>query len=221
MDNLDRYITLHYTYFYRKSLQICKNVTLAEDILQESLMNIFKHREKLSSLPDNEIKYYTNRAIRNTYLSYVRRDRIRQMEPLEDFEWASPVLEEQDFALELKDLQKALRIAPVEHRKTLLELLNSKGYEEAAEKLNIPIGTIKSRINRARNYLRDNEKVEEVKDDDVLSSEDSLSESMKTRIQELLNNGKSIYEVSKMFPNIDKMGIASLATKKKRKVLTN
>ena len=221
MDNLDRYITLHYTYFYRRSLQLCKNVTLAEDILQESLMQIFKHREKLSSLPDNEIKYYTNGTIRNTYLDYLRRDRVRQMESIDDFEWATPSVEEQDFALELKDLQKALRIAPVEYRQTILALLNSKGYEEVTEKLNVPIGTVKSRINRVRKYLRDDEKMEESKADDVLSSEDSLSESIKTQIQKLLNDGKSIYEVSKMFPNIDKMGIASLATKKKRKVLTN
>ena len=175
MDNLDRYITLHYTYFYRRSLQLCKNVTLAEDILQESLMQIFKQREKLSSLPDNEIKYYTNGTIRNTYLDYLRRDRVRQMESIDDFEWATPSVEEQDFALELKDLQKALRIAPVEYRQTILALLNSKGYEEVTEKLNVPIGTVKSRINRVRKYLRDDEKMEESKADDVLSSEDSLS----------------------------------------------
>ena len=66
-----------------------------------------------------------------------------------------PVRPEQDDGLGLRDLDKALRQLSVDQRETLLLVtLEELSYEEAAKVLGVPVGTIMSRLFRARERLR-------------------------------------------------------------------
>jgi RNA polymerase sigma-70 factor (ECF subfamily) len=57
--------------------------------------------------------------------------------------------------LEIRDLQSALQMLPAEQREVLLLVaLEELSYEEAAAVLNIPAGTVMSRLSRARERLR-------------------------------------------------------------------
>lgn len=66
-----------------------------------------------------------------------------------------PVRAEQEDGLSLRDLDRALQQISAEQRETLLLVtLEELSYEEAAKVLNVPVGTIMSRLFRARERLR-------------------------------------------------------------------
>lgn len=61
----------------------------------------------------------------------------------------------QDGALRMRDLERALRLLPEEHRRVVLLVgLEGMSYREVADTLDIPIGTVMSRLSRGREQLR-------------------------------------------------------------------
>src|SRR5262249_11210675 len=57
--------------------------------------------------------------------------------------------------LELRDLERALDRLPTEQREVILLVgLEGMPYEEVAEVLGVPVGTVRSRLSRGRNALR-------------------------------------------------------------------
>jgi len=66
-----------------------------------------------------------------------------------------PVRAAHEASLEARDVERALLRLPVEQREVLLlVVLEDLSYEEAAAALGIPIGTVMSRLSRAREKLR-------------------------------------------------------------------
>lgn len=62
---------------------------------------------------------------------------------------------EQDDALELRDLDRALALLPLDQREVLLLVgLEELSYREVARALGLPLGTVMSRLSRARSRLR-------------------------------------------------------------------
>ena len=92
--------------------------------------------------------------LRNTYYTTVvrRRREVRD----EDGFYAATLTSaaNQDWSVAVSALQAALKRLPDEHREALV-LVGGAGltYEEAAEVCGCALGTIKSRVNRARNRL--------------------------------------------------------------------
>ncbi len=101
--------------------------------------------------------------MRNTFFSQHRKRR-REVQDV-DGEAAARLVShpEQMGHLDLEDFRKALAELPVDQREVLM-LVGASGfsYEEAAEICNCAIGTIKSRLNRARQRLMQSLKVESV-----------------------------------------------------------
>ena len=67
----------------------------------------------------------------------------------------TPMKDSAEVSMQVRDLQKALEQLPVENREVLLLVgLEQLTYEEAAEVLNIPLGTVMSRLSRGRERLQ-------------------------------------------------------------------
>jgi RNA polymerase sigma factor (sigma-70 family) len=92
-------------------------------------------------------------VMHNVHVNRVRA--TRRTDPLEDEipEMARPA--HQGDGLLARDLERALARLPAEQREVLLLVsLEEMTYEEAADALGIPIGTVMSRLSRAREKLR-------------------------------------------------------------------
>jgi RNA polymerase sigma-70 factor, ECF subfamily len=124
----------------------------ADDLVQETLMKAWKHHDSFE--PGSNLKAWLYTILRNEFYSQIRK-RSREVEDA-DGVYSGKVAShaEQHGHLDMADLREALSRLPDDQREAII-LVGASGfsYEEAADICNVAIGTIKSRVNRARNKL--------------------------------------------------------------------
>ena len=134
------------------AISLCGNVTVANDLMQETLTKAWANRDRFQE--GTNLKAWLFTILRNTYFSDLRRSR-REIQD-SDGAHASRLssLPEQNGHLDLKDFAKALSHLSPDQREALI-LVGAEGfsYEEAAIVCGCAVGTVKSRVNRARNQL--------------------------------------------------------------------
>jgi len=123
----------------------------ADDLVQDTLergwskLHLFR--------PGTDLRAWLFTVMHNVYVNQLRA--ARPGAPLGDEmpELSRPARESD--GLELRDLDTAIRRLPPEQREVLLLVaLEDMSYGEAARTLDIPIGTVMSRLSRARDKLR-------------------------------------------------------------------
>ncbi|MGI9023895.1 MAG: sigma-70 family RNA polymerase sigma factor [Acidimicrobiales bacterium] len=129
----------------------------AQDLVQEVLLRV---RRGLGTYRPGNLEGWLSRITTNVFLDDVRWRRRRPSEALPDEpERVLPPAPGADVALESQelpaDLQAALRLLPVDYRAAIvLSDVVGQSYEEIAAILDIPLGTVRSRIHRGRGLLR-------------------------------------------------------------------
>ena len=131
---------------------LCKDPTQADDLAQEALAKAWKARDSFEM--GTSLKAWTFMIMRNQFYSDKRRG--WRSTPL-DAEVAENTLVANDnpaAPMELLDLRAALNKLPDDQREALI-LVGAGGmaYEEAAQVCQCAVGTIKSRVSRARRAL--------------------------------------------------------------------
>lgn len=91
----------------------------------------------------------------NIFVNQIRSRQRQCTEALDDLPVEPCERATQNDALEVRDVQAALALLPYEQKSVLLLVtLDDRSYEETARILDIPVGTVMSRLSRARNRLR-------------------------------------------------------------------
>jgi len=142
----------HAQRMYRLAISLVGNPVDAEDVLQETFAGAYK---SLSGFEGRaSVKTWLTRIL-FTQVARWRRDRAgRTMGSIDS---AEPMVASSSIGVEIRiDLQAALRQLSPEHREVLmLREFDGMTYEEMAEVLGLPQGTVESRLNRARSALRE------------------------------------------------------------------
>jgi RNA polymerase sigma-70 factor (ECF subfamily) len=124
----------------------------ADDLVQETLTKAWTHRDKFED--GTNLRAWLFTILRNTYYTAVTRRRREVAD--EDGKHAATLTTPatQDWSVAVHAMRTAMQQLPDEHREALI-LVGAAGltYEEAAEICNCALGTIKSRVNRARTRL--------------------------------------------------------------------
>ena len=134
------------------AISLSGSVTLADDLVQESLLRAWANSDKFQ--PGTSLRAWLFTILRNIYYSNYRK-RAREVQDSDGFYARRlTVPGDQESHLDLEDFRRALTMLPVEQRE-VLTLIGASGlsYEEAAEVCEVGIGTIKSRLSRARAKL--------------------------------------------------------------------
>lgn len=152
MEDIARLIEAQIPRLRRYARALLRNSDQADDLVQETLRRgldrIHQYR------PGTDFRAWLFTIMHNNYVNAVRRSaRRRDAIVVEKAPLASPA--PQLHKLELQDLENAIARLSEEQRVTLL-LVSLEGltYEEVAQICEIPIGTVRSRLNRAREELR-------------------------------------------------------------------
>jgi RNA polymerase sigma-70 factor (ECF subfamily) len=146
-DHLDR--------LYRAAWALCGSREDAEDLVQETYTRVLAKRRTIGRKEDT--LPYLLAVLRNTYVSSLRkRDRRPRTAPLEDSEnrlaaseSASPTTQ-----LAAREVFSAIAALPEDQRDALAAVdVAGLSYQEAANTLEVPVGTIMSRLYRGRNRV--------------------------------------------------------------------
>lgn len=131
---------------------LCGNPHQADDLVQETLVKAWKNQSSFAE--GSNLKAWLFTILRNTYLSE-RRKRKHEVED-QDGILASQLSTHgtQSGHMDFLDFQRAFSTLPPDQREALI-LIGAEGfsYEEAALMCGCAVGTVKSRVNRARGKL--------------------------------------------------------------------
>jgi RNA polymerase sigma-70 factor (ECF subfamily) len=153
---------------YRTALRMTRSEAEAEDLVQEAYIRAFRFRHQFT--PGTNLKAWLFRILTNTFINQYRRKAARpDTTELDDVEESilyrhmrdvNPGSASPDPEAELIDntlsseVKDALEALPEKFRTTLLLDVEGFSYKEIAEMLDIPIGTVMSRLHRGRKFLQ-------------------------------------------------------------------
>ena len=149
-----RYGRTIYNFAYR----LTGNRDDASDLAQEVLLRV---RRGLPSYKPGSFEGWLWRITRNAFIDETRRRKRRPTAPLPDHDRAdlgtSPAADEALAAVRLsEDVQQALLDLPFEFREAVVMCdVVGLAYDEIADAVGVPVGTVRSRIHRGRKILRE------------------------------------------------------------------
>jgi len=155
-------LTSYIDTLYRYGMVLSRNPATAADLVQETCLRALRARERL--LPDSNLKGWLLTILRNIWLNELRRN--RNCPETADFNGAgSPAYVAMETSadplafylgkVEQERVREAILRLPVEFREIiLLREYEEFSYQEIARVLELPAGTVMSRLARARVKLR-------------------------------------------------------------------
>lgn len=131
---------------------LCGNADQADDLVQETLVKAWRSRDTFA--PGSNLKAWLFTILRNTFLSDRRKRKFEVHDTDGKLALQLSVKGNQSGHMDLLDFAKAFATLPEEQREALI-LVGAEGfaYEDAALMCGCAVGTIKSRVNRARGKL--------------------------------------------------------------------
>ena len=166
MDAFNALILSHQDMLYRIALRIVHDECMAEDAVQESLTHAFRH---IRSFRGGNFKSWLARVTVNASYDELRRGKRHNGMPLEAFTSEGDEVESPDWIrdpstgpqerAEETELKRAMQnciksLIPDYRLMVILVDIEGMSYEEAAYVARVPVGTVKSRLARARMQLR-------------------------------------------------------------------
>jgi RNA polymerase sigma-70 factor (ECF subfamily) len=156
----------HLDALYTAALRLVRNSDDAKDLLQETILRAFRSYHQFS--PGTNCRAWLLTILYNIFRTAYRRGGCEQVaNSIEEFDRE---IEELSFAENNRDdnpeeivadrsvgrlIQRGLATLPPEFREALLMVdLQELNYQEVAEVLDVPLGTVKSRVSRGRALLR-------------------------------------------------------------------
>jgi len=158
-DALASIITEYQDWIHKWAFKIVRKTEDAEDITQEVAMKILTSLSTLQE--ESKIASWVYRITYHASLNWLRLRNARRTTPLGDIEiedtsdnnLVSLNLEKKE---NIEKLNQALEELPMAYRLIInMYFFESKSYEEIAQTLNIPMGTVKTNLFRAKEMLKD------------------------------------------------------------------
>jgi RNA polymerase sigma-70 factor (ECF subfamily) len=150
---VQRLVDEHYAALYRYAYRLSGSRADAEDLTQEAFCKAQLNFSQLRDL--QRAKPWLFSILRNAYLHRARAERLAPVVPLEavgDLEGPSP---EPLPEIDPERLQQALNELPEGFRTPIiLYYFEDFGYRDIAAQMDLPIGTVMSRLARAKAHLR-------------------------------------------------------------------
>jgi RNA polymerase sigma-70 factor (ECF subfamily) len=145
----------HVPHMKRYALSLCRNKSDAEDLVQECAARALDKSGKFQ--PGTNLRAWLLTMMHNLHISQVRKTGSSAYAvDTESVPSAVAELPRQISHIALRELSEAMRHLPALQRKTLeMAALDGRGYDDIAVSQDVSVGTIKSRVARGRQALRD------------------------------------------------------------------
>ena len=167
LNAFNRLVLAHQDSVYNQAYRVLGDVQAADDAAQEAFISAYNH---LKSFRGGSFRSWLLRIVTNLCYDELRRRKRRPTTPLEPLDDAGDEIESPAWMMDPgelpeqtaeraelgKAIQHCLDELPIEFR-VIVTLVDIQGmdYAEVAEVINKPMGTVKSRLARARLRLQD------------------------------------------------------------------
>ena len=151
---LSKDIQEHSGNIFSFAFSLCQDRDLAGDLTQECMEKALKKKHQLDDA--NALKPWLASILMNCWKDFLKRK--KPVEDIANYEIASADNPEKEHARDqiVHDVRHAIDSLPIAYREVIMLVdIFEMTYMETAETLNVPIGTVMSRISRARGLLRD------------------------------------------------------------------
>jgi RNA polymerase sigma-70 factor (ECF subfamily) len=129
------------------------DIHFADDIVQDTIVNALQAQHQFT--PGTNLKAWLFTILRNRFRSLIARKHVTAEVVDDDLERHYWVGAEQESRIEVAAFKRAFRMLRAAHREVLvLVAIHGLPYDEIAEICGCEIGTVKSRVNRARAILK-------------------------------------------------------------------
>jgi RNA polymerase sigma-70 factor, ECF subfamily len=129
------------------------DVHLADDLVQDTILNALQAQNQFT--PGTNLKAWLFTILRNRFRSLITRKHVTAEVQDDDLErkWLTPA--HQESVVEVTAFRRAFRELSTAHREVLVLVgVHGLSYEQVAAICHCEVGTVKSRVNRARNLLK-------------------------------------------------------------------
>ena len=142
---------------YAFAMKLTRNKANADDLMQETLCRAYKNRNRYNI--GTNFKAWITTIMRNNFINDYRKRKTRNRveAPIEDFSYLienKSVDGNANSIIMMKELTNIINSLSNDFKQPFLMFNEGYHYDEIAEALNIPIGTVKSRIFFARKKLK-------------------------------------------------------------------
>lgn len=139
----------------RFALRLTRNSSDAEDLVQSTLLRALEKKEYFEA--GTNLFSWTSKIMFNLFASQYRRKKKfeTQYDP-EPYLNSASVSASQETTTDLAKVKESMKQLSAEHREMLVMVcIRGLRYEEVSEMLQIPVGTVRSRLFRARKQLQE------------------------------------------------------------------
>lgn len=152
--SFEQIVDAHYQGLYRFALSMCRRDATAQDLVQQTFLQWAKKGHTLREA--SKVKTWLFTTIYREWLTLARREKKHEEIEFEpDLHGAIHENPDEDPKVDSQALQSALEELEPNYRAPLvLFYLKELSYRDIAETLGIPIGTVMSRLSRAKDSLR-------------------------------------------------------------------
>lgn len=154
MTDLRNQLPHELTYLKRYALFLTRDESMSDDLVQDCVVTAIARGEQFRE--DMPLRPWLFAILRNTFFNRLRRAKQASAYQQALVDWDNSASNcEQEIRIEMSELQAALnRISP-EYRNIIMRIVvEGFSYTEAAQSLRIPIGTVRSRLARARAHVQ-------------------------------------------------------------------
>lgn len=132
---------------------LAHNHTLADDLLQDTVERALRSQSRFER--GSNMRNWLATILRNRFYELMRRKKIMEREDPDDIgALQMSTAPSQDAVVDLRDFGKAFEQLSPDHQAILLLVGKEEEYTDIATLLDIPVGTVKSRVKRAREALK-------------------------------------------------------------------
>lgn len=146
---------LHLQNIRRYAFSLTRNAAEADDLTHDAVEKALKNYQQFKV--GSNFKYWMFRIVKNSFIDQIRKKKRQGISIEFDPEtMGDSVPASQTSTLDLEHFQNALETLGQEDQQLLIWIgYDGLAYQEIAEKIGVPTGTVKSKLNRARHKLKE------------------------------------------------------------------
>ena len=136
------------------AMRLTRNQTDADDLVQSTLLRAIEKKHLFQK--DTDLFKWTSKMMYNLFVSnYRRKVKFETQYDPENYLEKQSVEASQDKQMELIKVNEAIALLSHEHSEVLVMVcIQGMRYQEVADALDVPVGTVRSRLSRAREQLQ-------------------------------------------------------------------